>query len=91
MTDLATHQRPYRHRTRADACDHWARLAPDLAQAAGELVRVSRRSGRIGLASSTPESFVGPVPVGASFATVVAFGRARSPNTPAWTLPGGSS
>ena len=73
MTDLATHQRHPRHLTPADAGDHWARLAPDQAQAAGELVRVSRRSGRIGLASSTPESFVGLIPAGGSFGTIVAF------------------
>ena len=74
MTDLATHQRHPRHRTLAETGDQWARLAPDQAQAAGELVRVSRRSGRIGLASSTPESLLSLVPVGSSFGTVVAFG-----------------
>lgn len=74
MTHLATHLPHPRHRTWADAGDQLARLAPAQAQAAGELVRVSRRSGRIGLASSTPESFVGLMPVGTSFGTVVAFG-----------------
>jgi hypothetical protein len=74
MTNLATHQRYPRHGTWADADDQRARLAPDQAQAAGELVRVSRRSGRIGLASATRESCVGVPLVGSSFGTVVAFG-----------------
>ena len=74
MTDLATHQRHPRHHTWADAGDQRARVEPDQPRAAGELVRVSRRSGRIGLASSTRESFVGMVPVAVSFGTVVAIG-----------------
>ena len=73
MTDHATDQRHLPHRTWASGGTKLARLAPDQAQAAGELVRVSHRSGRIGLAGSTPESFVGFLPTASSFGAVVAF------------------
>jgi len=74
MTDRATQQRHPRHRTWAEDCDQRASVDPHQAQAAGELVRVSRRSGRIGLASWVPDGFAGLVPLDSSVGTLVAFG-----------------
>ena len=81
MTHRATDHRHRRHAAWTAGADHTARLAVDQVQAAGELVRVSRRNGRIGLASSASESLVGRVPFGIarpalrpSLEAVMAFG-----------------